>query len=167
MSSQAEHPPVPLTIETLVWPARTSTGELTSIRESHLKRTAILYLVTLIVIIPLDVLFLGVIAKPFFKAQVGDMLGDLNILPALIFYPLYTLGVLIFVTGSPNTSIPSSLIYGALFGLFAYATFDLTALATLKHWTWPAAFADVSWGAIVTATSATAGVTAAKALARG
>jgi uncharacterized membrane protein len=130
-----------------------------------LKRYAILYLVTLIVLIPLDFLFLGVIAKPFFKAEVGDMLGDLNILPAAIFYLLYTLGVLIFVTGSPNTNLPSSLIYGALFGLFAYATFDLTALATLKHWSWPAAFADVSWGATVTAISATAGLTAAKAFA--
>ena len=75
------------------------------------------------------------------------------------------LGVLIFVTGTPNTSMQSSLIYGALFGLFAYATFDLTALATLKHWSWPAAFADVSWGAVVTAVSATAGLAAARAFA--
>jgi len=134
--------------------------------EATLKRYAILYLVTLIVIVPLDFLFLGVIAKPFFKAEVGDMLGDLNILPAAIFYLLYTLGVLIFVTGAPGTSLQSSLIYGALFGLFAYATFDLTVLATLKHWTWPAAFADVSWGATVTAISATAGLLAANVFAR-
>jgi uncharacterized membrane protein len=75
-----------------------------------LKRYAILYLVTLLVIIPLDFLFLGVIAKPFFKAQVGDMLGDLNILPAAIFYLLYTLGILVFVTGAPGTSVRSSLV---------------------------------------------------------
>src|SRR5260221_7972292 len=131
--------------------------------EAPLRRYAILYLVTLIVIIPLDFMFLGVIAKPFFKAEVGDMLGDLNILPAAIFYPLYTLGVLIFVSGAPNTTLQSSLIYGALFGLFAYATFDLTALATLKHWSWPAGFADVSWGAAVTAISATAGPAAGEA----
>jgi uncharacterized membrane protein len=130
-----------------------------------LKRSAILYLVTLAIIIPLDFLFLGVIAKAFFKAEVGDMLGDLNILPAAIFYPLYATGVLIFVSGSPGTTIQSAAIYGALFGLFAYATFDLTALATLKHWTWPAAFADVSWGATVTAISATAGLAAANWLA--
>lgn len=126
-----------------------------------MKRYAILYLVTLLVIIPLDFLFLGVIAKPFFKAEVGDMLGDLNVLPAAIFYPLYTLGVLVFVTGAPNTSLQAGLVYGALFGLFAYATFDLTALATLKHWSWPAAFADVSWGAVVTAVSATTGLAVA------
>jgi uncharacterized membrane protein len=130
-----------------------------------LKRYVILYVITLVVLIPLDFLFLGAIAKPFFKAQVGDMLGDLNVLPAAVFYPLYVLGVLIFVSGSPTTTARSSLIYGALFGMFAYATFDLTALATLKHWTWPAAFADVSWGAVVTAVSATAGLAAANWLA--
>jgi uncharacterized membrane protein len=131
-----------------------------------LKRIAILYVVTLVVLIPLDFVFLGVIAKPFFKAQVGDMLGDLNVVPAAIFYLLYVLGVLTFVTGNTGATTQSSLIYGALFGLFAYATFDLTALATLKHWTWPAAFADVSWGAAVTAVSATAGLAAANWLAR-
>jgi uncharacterized membrane protein len=131
-----------------------------------LKRIAILYVVTLVVLIPLDFVFLGVIAKPFFKAQVGDMLGDLNVVPAAIFYLLYVLGVLTFVTGNTGATTQSSLIYGALFGLFAYATFDLTALATLKHWTWPAAFADMSWGAAVTAVSATAGLAAANWLAR-
>lgn len=131
-----------------------------------MKRIAILYVVTLVVLIPLDFVFLGVIAKPFFKAQVGDMLGDLNVVPAAIFYLLYVLGVLTFVTGNTGATTQSSLIYGALFGLFAYATFDLTALATLKHWTWPAAFADMSWGAAVTAVSATAGLAAANWLAR-
>ena len=131
-----------------------------------MKRYATLYLVTLLVLIPVDVLFLGVIAKPFFKSEVGDMLGDLNVLPAVIFYLLYVLGVLIFVTGAPNASLQSSLIYGALFGLFAYATFDLTALATLKHWSWPVALADVSWGAVVTAISAIAGLAAANLVAR-
>ena len=130
-----------------------------------MKRLAIVYLVTLFALIPLDFAFLGVIAKPFFTAEVGDMLGGLNLLPAAIFYPLYVAGVLVFVSGAPGTTLSHGIAYGALFGLFAYATFDLTALATLKHWTWPAAFADISWGAVVTAISATAGVAAANWLA--
>jgi uncharacterized membrane protein len=48
-----------------------------------------------------------------------------------------------------------------MFGLFCYATFDLTALALLKHWSWAVAAVDISWGAIVTAISATAGVAVA------
>ncbi len=44
-----------------------------------MKRYVILYLATLIVLVPLDFLFLGVLAKDFFKAQVGPALGDLNV----------------------------------------------------------------------------------------
>jgi hypothetical protein len=47
-----------------------------------LKRCAVLYLMTLIVLIPLDFVFPGVIAKPFFRVEVGDMLGDLKVLSA-------------------------------------------------------------------------------------
>ena len=57
-----------------------------------MKRAVILYLATLIVMVPLDFLFLGVLAKDFFKAQVGPALGDVNILPAVIFYLLYPVG---------------------------------------------------------------------------
>jgi len=61
------------------------------------------------------------------------MLAEVKPVPAVLFYLTYAVGVLIFVSGSPTTTVQSSLSYGALFGMFAYATFDLTALATLKH----------------------------------
>jgi len=86
------------------------------------------------------------------------MLGDLRPVPAVLFYLLYVVGVLIFVSGSAGATWQSTLLYGALFGLFCYATFDLTALALLKHWSWPVAFVDVGWGAVVTAVSSTAGL---------
>jgi uncharacterized membrane protein len=50
------------------------------------------------------------------------------------------------------------LLYGALFGLFCYATFELTSLSLLKHWSWLVVVVDVSWGAFVTAVSSTAGL---------
>jgi uncharacterized membrane protein len=55
-------------------------------------------------------------------------------------------------------------IYGALFGLFCYATFDLTSLSLLKHWSWPIAVVDISWGAYVTAVSSTAALLVANRL---
>ena len=61
-----------------------------------MKRAVILYLATLIVLVPLDFLFLGVLAKDFFKSQVGPALGDVNILPAAIFYLLYPVGIVDF-----------------------------------------------------------------------
>ena len=99
------------------------------------------------------------------KAQVGDMIGDVRPLPAVLFYFLYVTGVLIFVSGPVVATMQSTMLYGALFGLFCYATFELTSLSLLKHWTWPVAFLDISWGAIVTAISATAGLAVADWLA--
>ena len=123
-----------------------------------MKRYVVLYLATLIVLIPIDFLFLGVVAKGFFTSQVGDMLGEIRPLPAILFYLLYVAGILIFVSGPAAATWQSTLLYGALFGLFCYATFELTSLSLLKHWTWPVVVVDVSWGAFVTAVSSTLGL---------
>jgi uncharacterized membrane protein len=126
--------------------------------EDHVKRYAILYLATLIVIIPIDFLFLGTVAKGFFTSQVGDMLGDIRFAPAILFYLLYVAGILIFVSGPATATWQSTLLYGALFGLFCYASFELTALSLLRHWTWPMVVVDVCWGTFVSAVSATIGL---------
>jgi uncharacterized membrane protein len=126
--------------------------------ENDVKRYVILYLATLIVLIPIDFLFLGIVAKAFFASEVGDMLGELRPLPAVLFYLLYVVGILIFVSGPATATWSSSLLYGALFGLFCYATLELTALSLLKHWTWAVVALDVSWGCFVTAISSTLGL---------
>jgi len=121
-------------------------------------RFIVLYLATLVVPMVLDFLFLGILAKGFFVSEVGDMLGQVRALPAVLFYLLYVVGVLIFVSGGATATPRSTLPCGALFGLFCYATFDLTSLALLKHWSWTVAAVDVGWGAVVTAVSSTAGL---------
>jgi uncharacterized membrane protein len=123
-----------------------------------LNRTIVLYLATLIVVIPIDFLFLGLVAKGFFVSQVGDMLGEIRLAPAILFYLLYVAGILVFVSGSAIATWPSTLLYGALFGLFCYATFELTSLSLLKHWTWAVVLVDVSWGTFVTAAASTLGL---------
>ena len=123
-----------------------------------MRRYIILYLATLIVTIPIDLLFLGTVAKSFFTSQVGDMLGEIRFAPAILFYLLFVVGILIFVSGSPGATWQSTLLYGALFGFFCYATFELTSLSLLKHWTWPVVLVDVSWGSFVTAVSSTLGL---------
>jgi uncharacterized membrane protein len=128
-------------------------------------RYLVLYPATLAVFAVLDFLFLGVVAKGFLVAQVGNMLGEIRPLPAVLFYLLYVVGVLVFVSGGADATWQSTLAYGALFGLFCYATFELTSLALLKHWTWLVVAVDMSWGAAVTAISATAGMMVANWLA--
>lgn len=123
-----------------------------------MSRYAVLYLSTLAVLLGLDLPFLGLVAKGFFQSQVGDMLGEIRLAPAVLFYVLYVAGVVIFVSGQGDASWPSTLLYGALFGLFCYATFELTSLAMLRHWTWPVVLVDMSWGVALTAVAATAGL---------
>jgi uncharacterized membrane protein len=130
-----------------------------------LKRYLLLYLATALVFLPLDFLFLGTLGKRVFTAQVGDMLGEVRLLPAVLFYLLYLAGMVIFANGSPGASWPSALLNGALFGLFCYATFELTALSLLKHWTWTVVALDMSWGILVTAASAALGLVIADAIA--
>jgi uncharacterized membrane protein len=107
------------------------------------------------VIVPIDFWFLGTVARGLFTA---DMLGEVRPAPAILFYLLYVAGILVFASGQAAASWPSTLSYGALFGLFCYATFELTALSLLKHWTWTVVAVDVSWGVFVTAVSSTLGL---------
>jgi uncharacterized membrane protein len=129
-------------------------------------RYVVLYLATLIVLIPIDFLFLGLVAKGFFTSQVGDMLGEIRLAPAILFYLLYVIGILVFVNGPAGATWQSTLLYGGLFGFFCYATFELTSLSLLKHWTWPVVMVDVSWGTFVTAVSSTIGLLIANAIVR-
>ena len=130
-----------------------------------MNRYVVLYLATLIILIPIDFLFLGVIAKGFFTSQVGDMLGEIRLAPAILFYLLYVIGILVFVSGPAGATWQSTLLYGGLFGFFCYATFELTSLSLLKHWTWPVVMLDVSWGTFVSAVSSTMGLLIANGMA--
>ena len=119
-----------------------------------------LYLATAVALVPIDILFLGVFAKGYFASQVGA-----EVRPAVLFHLLCAAGILIFASGPATATWQTTLLYGALFGLFCYATFELTALSLLKHWTWPVVALDMSWGCFVTALSSTLGLMIANWLA--
>ena len=123
-----------------------------------MKRFAVVYLGTLIILLPLDLLFLGTIGKKLFVENVGDMtLATPRIAPAVLFYVLYLVGLVIFVNGAAPSNWVHNLQYGALFGLFCYATFELTNMALLKHWEWAVVVPDIAWGTALTAVSASIG----------
>ena len=130
-----------------------------------MNRYAVLYFATLMILLPLDFLFLGVLAKGLFVSEVGDMLGEVRAAPAILFYLLYGVGIVVFVNGAATATWQSTALYGALFGLFCYATFELTSLAMLKHWSWTVVAVDMAWGVVVTAVSSTAGLLIANWLA--
>lgn len=128
-----------------------------------MKRYLILYFATLLTMAPLDFLFLGVLAKPFFQSQVGAILGNTNFIAAILFYAIYAAGVVVFVTATaPDWK--TAAMFGALLGFVAYATFDMTTMALIKGWTWPAVAVDLLWGTFVTAFVSALSVTLANVL---
>lgn len=108
----------------------------------------------------LDFLWLGFIAKKLYYGEMGAiLLQKFNAVPALLFYFVYIVGVLVFVINPAlaKSSLAHAIGYGALFGLVAYATYDLTSLAVVKGFSVKVAIIDLLWGAFLTA--AVAGIT--------
>lgn len=118
------------------------------------------YAATFTVMLVLDMLWLGVVAKSFYQAGIGHLMADRPIIPvAAAFYVMYAAGLVFFAVVSTETSpgFAKTALYGALFGFFAYATYDLTNLATLKNWPVSLALVDMAWGTVVSSVSAVAG----------
>jgi uncharacterized membrane protein len=123
-----------------------------------MKHYLILYIVTLVIMTILDLTWIGGIASDFYKKRINNI--EFHALPAILFYVMYGVAVVIFVSGSANATWQSTLLYGALLGFFCYATYDLTNLATLKDWSLTMSLVDMAWGTCVTSVSATLGLLA-------
>lgn len=129
----------------------------------HLKA----YLATLVVFFALDFLWLGVVARGFYASQLGSLMrDDVNLLAAGGFYLAYVGGIVFFAV-APALSEGAwgrAAINGALLGLLAYGTYDMTNIATLKNWPTVMSVVDMGWGTLLTGVSALAGYLLARAL---
>jgi uncharacterized membrane protein len=108
----------------------------------------------------LDGLWLGLLAKDFYQQGLGHLMADSpRWLPALLFYGLYPMGLLYFAVlpQSQDAGLAQSLLRGALFGLLAYGTYDLSNLATLKGWPVQVAVVDMAWGTLASCLATLAG----------
>ena len=129
-----------------------------------MKTYLIAYVATGLAFLVLDAIWLSRMGPLVYKPIMGDAaLEGFRIAPAAVFYFLYLIGVMIFAI-SPALSggrWTTALLFGALFGFFAYATYDLSNQATLKNWSTTLSLIDISWGTFVTGVSATIGYFAA------
>ena len=110
------------------------------------------YLAALMTFLAADMVWLGMMASRFYKPALGDIaLAGVNLLPAIVFYAIYPIGLVIFAItpALKSGSISTAAIYGALFGFFTYATYDLSNYATLRNWTLPLTLVDMAWGTIL------------------
>ena len=125
----------------------------------------LLYIVTAIVFLALDVVMLKKVMYPLFSSNIGPMmLEDFRMGPAAVFYLFYVVGVVWFVSiPALNVgSIAQAFFAGAVLGALAYGTYEFTNFATLKGWTAQMVMVDVIWGAVLTGTSAAVGVAVTK-----
>jgi uncharacterized membrane protein len=117
------------------------------------------YVATFVVMLAIDSVWLKLTAGPLYRANLGDLLMDgFRPLPAILFYVLYVVGIMVFVVPSDDTrNFARIALFGALFGFFCYATYDLTNQATMKTWSTTVTLADMAWGAALTAVGSTLG----------
>ena len=120
-------------------------------------RYAVAYVATFIIFLGIDAVWLTTMSQRLYRQYLGDVLAEnFSPVPAVVFYLLYVVGMLIFAlspafaTGKWTTAA----LYGALFGFFAYATYDLTSHATIRGWPAIITVVDICWGTLVTSVSA-------------
>jgi uncharacterized membrane protein len=116
-------------------------------------KTLIIYAIAVVIFFAIDMVWLGVIAKNFYREKLGFILSsEVNWAAAIIFYMLYIAGILFFAVlpGMKDSNWTTALLNGAVLGLMCYATYDLTNMATIKQWPLIVVIADIIWGIILT-----------------
>lgn len=125
-----------------------------------MRTTLIAYAVTAVIFFAMDFVWLSLALNALYKPQLGALLLDKPNMPvAAGFYLLYVVGLLAFAVmpALAQGDWTRALWGGALLGLVAYGTYDMTNLATTAGWSPVVSIADMAWGTFVSAVSATAG----------
>ncbi len=116
-----------------------------------------LYAIALPVFFAVDMAWLGLVAKNFYRQQIGALMKpDVNWTAAIAFYLLFLAGLVFFVIepAVEKKSLADAVVRGAFFGLVTYATYDLTNLAVAKDWPLAITIVDMAWGAVLAASVA-------------
>jgi uncharacterized membrane protein len=124
----------------------------------QISRILLTYAVSIPVFFTVDMIWLGVIARGFYRNALEPLLApNVNWIAAIIFYMLFLVGILVFalLPGMERRSLVYTVAMAALFGFISYATYDLTNLATLRDWPLMLSIVDMIWGSFLSASTAT------------
>ncbi len=128
------------------------------------------YLGMTVVFFAIDMVWLAFVAKGFYEKHLGGLLAEkVDWAAAAVFYLVYLGGILLFTVlpALEKASLGRAALLGFLFGGVAYATYDLTNLATLRGFPVVVAIVDLAWGGVLTAAVATTGFAIARRLGQG
>jgi uncharacterized membrane protein len=117
------------------------------------------WLAVVATMIALDVVWIGIVARPLYARGIGHLMAEQpNFVAAIAFYLLYAVGLMAFVVlRQAAGDWKATAAWGAAFGFMAYMTYDLTNMATLRDWPLALSFIDVAWGCFATGLAATVG----------
>jgi uncharacterized membrane protein len=107
------------------------------------------YFIALPVFFIIDMIWLGLVAKNFYRSHIGFLMKtNINWVAAILFYLLFIAGLVFFVLSPAveKRSFTYAIMAGAFYGLLTYSTYDLTNLATLKEWPLLITVIDMIWG---------------------
>lgn len=130
-----------------------------------MKSVLFAYAGTLVSFLAVDAIWLGLVARTFYRDQLGAlMLPSPNFAVAAIFYLFFAAAIVVLAVmpGVKAGSFVLALGYGAVLGLAAYGTYDITNLATLKGWPLTVSLVDMAWGTFLTTLSAGCGFLVAR-----
>lgn len=130
-------------------------------------RWAAAYAAALVVVGVLDALWLGWLARDFYRREIGSlMVEEIRWIPAALFYVGYPAALVALVMNPMPATLGAAASKAALLGLTVYAVYDLTNMATLKHWSVQLALVDVAWGTFVAGMAGVAAWWAMQAITR-
>lgn len=132
-----------------------------------MKTVLIAYAGSFLTLLVCDGIWLGLVARSFYRDQLGAlMLPSPNFAVAALFYLFFTAAVVVLAVlpALATGSIATAFLYGAILGLAAYGTYDITNLATLRNWPLAMSLVDMAWGTALTALTAAGGYVAVRIL---
>ncbi len=118
------------------------------------------YMSTLVVLLAIDLIWLGIVAKSVYSRGIGHLMAEQpNLMAATVFYLAYAFGLMYFAVAPPSGARlwKNALLAAAVFGFVAYCTYDLSNLATLKNWPMNIAVIDILWGTVLSTVAAATG----------
>ena len=122
-----------------------------------LLQSILAYVLAALSFLALDAVWLSTMAERLYRPAIGHLMAErFAPAPAVAFYALYVAGIVYFAIAPAlaERRPMAAAVHGALLGLLAYATYDLTNQATLRDWPWQVTVADLAWGAFATAAAA-------------
>lgn len=134
-----------------------------------MKRASIAFFASLLTFMLGDALWLAIIAGNHYQSALGPLLrSEPMLLPALLFYPIYVFGLMVFAIapGLARQRVQYTALHAALLGLVAYCTYDLSNLSTLNGWPVGITLLDITWGCLISTASAMAGFLAGSRVSR-